>query len=107
MFFIGKFSKFTENKLQKLTKQFCKEGTNIKIAFSTFKLESLFSTKDNVPYGLTSYVVYKFLCAGCKTSYVGETLGNIWKLIKVLTLTDTSLKVHIANRFVMRIAFQF
>ena len=75
--FIGKFSKFTENKLQKLTKQFCKEGTNIKIVFSTFKLASLFSTKDKVPYGLKSYVIYKFLCTGCNASYVGETYRHI------------------------------
>ena len=34
--FIEKLSKFTEHKLQKLTKQFCKEGTNIKIVFSKF-----------------------------------------------------------------------
>ena len=40
--FIGKFSKFTENELQKLTKQFCKGSTNTKIVFSTFKLTSLF-----------------------------------------------------------------
>ena len=75
--FIGKFSIFTENKLQKLAKQFCKEGTNIKIVFSTFKLVSLFSTKDKVPYGLKFYVVYKFLCAGCNASYVGETYRHI------------------------------
>ena len=75
--FIGKCSKFTENKLQKLTKQFCREGTNIKIVFSTFKLASLFSTKDKVPYGLKSYVIYKFLCAGCNASYVGETYRHI------------------------------
>ena len=77
--FIGKFCKFidVENKLQKLTKQFCKEGSNIKIAFSTFKLRSLFSTKDNVSYGLTSYVVYKFLCAGYDASDVGETYRHI------------------------------
>ena len=58
--FIGKFSKFTENKLQKLTKQFCKEGTNIKIVFSTFKLASLFSTKDKFLYGLKSHVFISF-----------------------------------------------
>ena len=33
-------------KLQKLTKQFGKEGTNIKIFLSNFKLAALFSTKD-------------------------------------------------------------
>ena len=46
--FMGKVSKFTDNKLQKLTKQFCKEGTNIKIVFSTFKLASFFSTKSHM-----------------------------------------------------------
>ena len=55
--FIGKFSKFNEKKLQKLTKQFCNQGTNIKIVFSTFKLVSLFSIKDKVPHGLTSNLI--------------------------------------------------
>ena len=77
MLFIGKFSKFTENKLQKLTKQFCKEGIIIKIIFSTFKFSSLFSAKDKVPCGLKSYVIYKFLCAGCNASYVGEIYRHI------------------------------
>ena len=56
--FIEKFSKFIENNLQKLTKQFCKEGTNIKIVFSTFNLASLSSTKDKVPHGLKSHIIY-------------------------------------------------
>ena len=68
-YFKGTFSKFIKNKL---TKQFCKKVTNIKIVFSTFKLASLFSTKDKVPYGLKAYVVYNFLCAGCNASYVSE-----------------------------------
>ena len=109
--FIEKFYKFTENKLQKLTKQSSKEVTNINIVFSTFKLASLFSTKDKVPYGLKFYVIYKFLCAGCNASYVGETflpgLMNIWKLIKVLIFTNTLLKIRNANQFVMRTVFQF
>ena len=70
---LRKFFKFTENKLQKLTKRFCKEGTNIKIVFSTFKLASFFSTKGKVPYSLKSYAVCKLLAAGCNVSYVGET----------------------------------
>ena len=75
--FVGKFSKYTQQKLQKLTKQFCKEGTNIKIVFNSFKLSSLFSTKYKVPYELKSYVVYKFICASCNASYVGETCRHI------------------------------
>ena len=107
--FIGTFSKFTEHKLQELTKQFCKEDTNIKIVFSTFKLASLLSTKDKVPYGLKSYVTYKFLCDSCYTSYVGKSTDtfltghmNISKLIKVLIFTNISLKIRNANQFVMR-----
>ena len=90
--FIGKFSKFTENKLQKLTKQFCKEGTNIKIVFST--LASLFSAKDKVPYGLKSYVVYKFLCAGCNASYVGETYRHISTRTHEHLETDKSSNIY-------------
>ena len=92
--FIGKFSKFTENKLQKLTKKFCKEGTNIKIVFSIFKLASLFSTKDKVPYGLKSYVIYKFLCAGCNASYVGETYRHIYTRTHEHLETDLSSNIY-------------
>ena len=38
---------------------------------------SFFSTKDKVPYGLKSHIIYKFLCAGCNASYVGETYRHI------------------------------
>ena len=92
--FIGRFSKFTENELQKLAKQFCKEGTNIKIVFSTFKLASLFSTKDKVPYGLKSYVVYKFLCADCNASYVGETYRHISTRAHEHLETDKSSNIY-------------
>ena len=92
--FIGKFSKFTENKLQELTKQFCKEGTNIKIIFSTFKLACLFSTKSKGPYGLKSCVVYKFLCAGCNSSYVGETYRHISTRAHQHLETDKSSNIY-------------
>ena len=111
---IGKFSKFTEKKLQKLTKQFCKEGTNIKIIFSTFKLVSLFSIEDKVPYGLKSYLIYKFLCAGCNASYVGETYRHISTRNHEHLGTDESsniykhlLKIRNANKFLMRTVSQF
>ena len=92
--FIEKFYKFTENKLQKLTKQSCKEVTNINIVFSTFKLASLFSTKDKVPYGLKSYVVYKFLCAGCNDSCLGKTNRHISTRNREYLETDKNSDIY-------------
>ena len=92
--FIEKFYKFTENKLQKLTNQSCKEVTNINIVFSTFKLASLFSTKDKVPYGLKSYVVYKFLCAGCNDSCLGKTNRHISTRNREYLETDKSSDIY-------------
>ena len=77
-----------------MTKQFCKEGTNIKIGFNTFKLKSLFSTKDKVPYALKSYVVYKFLCTGCNGSYVGETYRHISTRTHEHLETDKSSNIY-------------
>ena len=43
------------------------------LAFSSFKVGSLFTVRDPIPNGLRSCVVYKFSCAGCTSCYVGET----------------------------------
>ena len=77
-----------------MARQFCKEGTNIKIVFSSFKLVSLFSTKDKVPYGLKSYVAYKFLCTGCNASYVGETYRHISARTHEHLETDKSSNIY-------------
>ena len=92
--FIEKFYKFTENKLQKLTKQSCKEVTNINMVFGTFKLASPFSTKDKVPYGLKSYAVYKFLCASCNTSFLGKTNRHIFTRNREYLETDKSSDIY-------------
>ena len=70
--YIGTYSKFVQNKVKQLCKQLCK-NTNIKLVFTSPKISSYFSTKDKMPSALRSSVVYKFTCACCKASYVGET----------------------------------
>ena len=77
-----------------MARQFCKEGTNIKTVFSSFKLVSLFSTKDKVPYGVKSYVAYKFLCAGCNANYVGETYRHISARTHEHLETDKSSNIY-------------
>ena len=60
-------------KLSKLCKEFCKENLNIKLVFTSFKIKNYFSHKDPIPDDKKSFVVYKFTCASCSSSYIGET----------------------------------
>ena len=96
--FIGKFPKFRESKFQQLSKQFCKEGANIKIDFSTFKLALLVSTKEKVRCGLMFYIIYKFLCAGCNTDYVGETSRHISSKTHEHLETDKNSNIYLHFR---------
>ena len=38
-----------------------------------FKIKNYFSYKDPVPEDLKPFLVYKFTCASCSSSYTGET----------------------------------
>ena len=71
--FLGHISINTQNKINQAVKHFCKEGTALKLAFSTCKVASFFSPKDKIADVFKSHVVYKFSCAGCSTCYIGET----------------------------------
>ena len=82
---------FAEKKGE-LCKIFCKNA-NVKIAFSPFKLQDLFSSKDCLPVALKSFVVYKFTCAGCQSCYIGETKRHLPTWINKHLQTDT--KCHI------------
>ena len=71
--YIGNLSHHITNKLSTLCKEICKENFNIKLAFNSFKIKSFFSYKDPIPDDLNSFLVYKFTCASCSSSYIGET----------------------------------
>ena len=70
--YIGKYSEQVQKKLSKFCKQFCKDA-DLKIVFTSFKINNYFSTKDKTPYFLKSFLVYKFVCARCNSCYIGET----------------------------------
>ena len=74
--YIGKFSKFTKKKINQLCEKFCKD-TKIRVVFSPTKMSSFFSTKDRMPSTLKSFVGYRFNCANCQVSYVGETCRHL------------------------------
>ena len=45
----------------------------MKLVFSAFKINKLFSNKDKLPNSLKSHVIDLFKYAGCKARYIGET----------------------------------
>ena len=61
------------NKLWKLCKEFCNENVNIKLVFTSVKIKNYFLYKDPVPDDLKSFIVYKFTCASCSSSYIGKS----------------------------------
>ena len=71
--YIGKFSSVVNNKLKDMVSRYCKD-IDIKLVFTGSKLKDSFSCKDRFSsFSHTTLVVYKFSCAGCSSSYIGET----------------------------------
>ena len=75
--YIGSFSAQAENKIKLLIRRFCKTGTKITLAFTSTKISSYFNIKDRRLSELASSVVYKFVCNGCNSSYVGFTTRHL------------------------------
>ena len=71
--YVGNLSHHIKNELPELCKEFCKENFNIKLVFNSFKIKSYFSYEDRIPIDLKSFLVYKFTCANCSSSYIDKT----------------------------------
>jgi len=66
----------TQKRLRKLVQRYC-TNIEIKLAFSSFKIGSMFSVKDLIPLDLRSRVVYKFMCTGCNACSISETSRHL------------------------------
>ena len=73
---VGHFSVTAQISIRKLYNQLCKPF-DIRLVFTTFKIEIFFVAKDALLEGLRTRVVYKFSCASCNACYVGETSRHI------------------------------
>ena len=80
--YISTLSHHIKNKFSKLCKEFCKENFNIKLVFNSFRIKKYFSYNDPVPNDLKSFLVYKFTCASCSSSYIGEACRHFKTRIK-------------------------
>ena len=74
---IGNLLHHIKNKLAKLCRECCKENFNIKLVFNSFKIRKYFSYKDPIHDDLKFFLVYKFTCASCSSSYIGKTWSYI------------------------------
>ena len=92
--YIGSFSIQTKKKLCNIVLKYCKPNTNKELVFSSFKISSLFSMKDRLPFDLRSYVVYKFVCGSCKADYIGRTKRHLSTRIKEHLETDKKSHVY-------------
>ena len=70
--FIGMYSKVTKSKIEKLCKRFWK-CAKVKLALTSNILRQTYLYKDSYPSVLSPEVLYKFVCASCNASYVGQT----------------------------------
>ena len=98
--FIGNFSSIAQKKLNSIIKHCCKDTVAVKLVFTPFKIGSLFSLKDSLPLTHKSHVVYKFSCAGCNASYIGETTRQLGVRANEHLETDTKSSVfrHLHNQ---------
>ena len=65
--------------------RFCKfycKSLSINIVLTPFKVADMFNVKDPVPKSLKSFAVYKFVCPGCNTCYIGGTTRDLSIRIK-------------------------
>ena len=68
LLYIGNLSHHIQNELSKI----CKKFFNIKLVFNSFKIKNSFSYKNPIPDDLKSFLVYKFTCASCSSTYIGK-----------------------------------
>jgi hypothetical protein len=75
--YIGNYSVLLNQKLRNMVSRYCNK-IDIKIVFTTSKLSDSFSCKDKFQsFSQMTSVVYKFVCAGCNSSYIGETQRHL------------------------------
>ena len=71
--FLGKASLDLKKSVKNIFKS-CAPSISVKFVFSSkFRISTKFSFKDKIPLDLKSHVLYRFTCAQCNLSYIGET----------------------------------
>ena len=86
-------SKHVNSTINKLVLNLCRD-LNVKLVFTTCKLGSFFSTKDQIPDAHKACVVYKFSCASCNACYIGQTSRHFTTRVTEHLRSDKSSHVY-------------
>ena len=88
--YVGKHSELLSKKINVLISKYCKYYF-ARIVFTSFKIGTYFSPKDQLPLTFRLNVVNKFKYANFNVSYIGETSRHIKSRIEEHTRKDISL----------------
>ena len=85
--------------MKTIISKYCKTDLDVKLVFTSCKIGSFFTTKDKLGDHLISHVVYKFICAGCNTSYIGKTHRHFHVRVKEHLSEDkvSAVQQHLAS----------
>ena len=79
--------------MKKLHKCFKKEKRiKFLLQYETTKLSYFTNTKDKISLLSQLSVVYKFVCPGCSSSYIGKTERNLWERTEQHAYKNNNLK---------------
>ena len=48
--YVGVFSRYTHKKIKRIIKKFCKDKVSVNLVFVTYRIGSMFSTKNKIPF---------------------------------------------------------
>ena len=76
----------------------CKKEKRVKfvLQYETTKSSYFTNTKDKISLLRQSSVVYKFVCPGCSSSYIGKTEGSLWERAEKYAYKNNNQKEQIA-----------
>lgn len=95
--FLAKETLLVKRKLEKLFSLMWPAFKLRVVLNSGIKIGSLFNFKDNLPFGVRSFVVYKYTCGDCYITYIGKTTRHL--LVRMSEHLGISFKTGAVRKY--------